>query len=221
MRHRGHVLCAELKPAHRTIEIPRQRRDHRLLGVRHQLRAECATDVGADDADLRLRQAQGLGDLAADVERDLRRSPHPDAAFAVGLRDDSVALDRNRREPLVDEPAAHDDVSALERAVFADVELEGYVVALVGMHERRARIGSCGAVDKGCEWLVIDHHLCRRVDGLLSGFAHGNGDRVAHELHALAAQPWPRRVGCEQVVAGGENSGDPRHATSRARINTC
>ena len=54
-----------------------------VLGVDLQLRAEPTTDVGRDRAHLRLLEPERLGEVVADVERDLGRDPHGEPAVAA------------------------------------------------------------------------------------------------------------------------------------------
>jgi hypothetical protein len=56
--HRDHVLGAVFKPPHGSIQLFRDRGDHALLGVGHQLGAEASAHVARDHAHLGLGQAE-------------------------------------------------------------------------------------------------------------------------------------------------------------------
>ena len=56
------MLAAVLDPAHRMADLQRDRGDGDVLRHDAVLAAEAAADVGRDDADLVLRQAERLGE---------------------------------------------------------------------------------------------------------------------------------------------------------------
>ena len=74
------VLAAGLDPLHRLAEQQRRRGRHDVAGVDRHLVAEAAADVGADDADVLLRQPGHHGEQRADGVRRLRG--HPDRRLA-------------------------------------------------------------------------------------------------------------------------------------------
>ena len=62
-----HRLASGLAEPDRTTDRLGERADEEFLGVDADLRAEAATDIRGDDADLVLRNPVGLGDLTADA----------------------------------------------------------------------------------------------------------------------------------------------------------
>ena len=101
--------------------------------------------------------------------------------------------------------ALHDHLGAFERALLAQVEIEGEVVALVGVHEHRARLERARAVDEGRQDLVVDDHRGRRIDSDIARLGHGHRDGVADELHLVGAKARARRLRLERQVGSLEN----------------
>ncbi len=95
------------------------RRDHGqvLLGVRPELAAEAATDVGAaDDADLALGQPAGSTYEQPDEVRNLGRRPEGEPlVVVVVLGDCAAAFNRDRKKPLLKDPLFDHHVGFLER----------------------------------------------------------------------------------------------------------
>ena len=188
MGHRQHVLAAVLKPAHRAFELFRDCGDHALLGIGHELGAESAAHVAGDDSHARLRKAECVGNCAADAERHLGRSPHANAALSIGLRHHRVGLDRDCRESLIYESRPDDHGSAFQRAILSQVELEGEVVALVGVNQHRTCLERDSDIDERRQDLVVDNHRGRRVDSLFSRGRDCHGDGIADEFHLVRAE---------------------------------
>ena len=108
------ALAAGGDPFHRPPQPPRRPGDDGLLGIVLALVAEAAADVGRDQPDGGLRQAELLGDGAADVMRHLRRAIKRElAGAAVGQH--RTRLDRSADQPVVDEVEPHDMRRAVER----------------------------------------------------------------------------------------------------------
>ncbi len=114
VREVEHALRARFDPAHRSPQDLRRAGHHEVLGVDLELGAEASPDVGRDGAHLPLPHAEGLGEVVAHVERDLRRDV--DGERAVRLRDhrDAVGLHRDRSETLVHEAPPDDHVGPRE-----------------------------------------------------------------------------------------------------------
>ena len=148
------VLAAALDPLHRSPAdglAGEHREGH--VGVAEDLRAEGATDVGADAADLVLRDAghEGGEQQPLDV-RGL--AGHPDGVL-VGARvvpaDVAAGLHRIGDEALVDDPLPDDHLGAVDRGVrarlVADGPLEHDVVRGVLVELRRAVLGGLLRID--------------------------------------------------------------------------
>ena len=78
------VLRALLDPLDRSVQPPGEREREELLGVDVELRAEAAADVGCDDAELRLVQAER------------RRREHPEDVRDLGRRVEREVTGRRR-----------------------------------------------------------------------------------------------------------------------------
>ena len=146
------ALRARADPAHRPPQPPRRPGDDALFGVELALVAEAAADIGRDDAQRALRDAELLGDRAADVVRRLRgaveRQP---VGRRVDRRHRGTRLDRGADEAIVHEidrdlvrgrpkRRAHRGLVAARRAE-ADVARRGYVQLRRARRLRGARVG--------------------------------------------------------------------------------
>jgi len=74
------MLAAVLDPAHRVIELQRKRRQDDFLGVKSRLRAKPAADIGRNDANGALINAQILGN----------RDPHHMRRLGRGIDHDFI-----------------------------------------------------------------------------------------------------------------------------------
>ena len=179
---RGEVaLAALLRPLDGPAEAPRKREDEHLLGVDVQLRAEAAADVGRDDADLRLGDAEHDGGEDAQDVRHLRRRPERQLVHE-GLREAGARFDRVRDQPVLAEAAAHGRGRPGEQLVdLAGVELPrvAAVRAELVVDERRA-VGERGfRVDDRVERLVVDGDELGRVLRRCARVGNDDSDRVA------------------------------------------
>ncbi len=97
MRGANQMLAAGFDPAHRMPEPAGQKCDQHVLGIDMPLAAKPAADIGGDDADPRLGQAEQPGRFAPHKMHYLGRGPdrHGVGARIIG-GDDAAALDRHR-----------------------------------------------------------------------------------------------------------------------------
>ena len=180
-------LAAGLEPPHRPAEALRGRRHQQVLGVDRELRAEAAAHVGRDRADLRPVHVERLRHVVPHVERDLRAHPDGERPVVLGDHGDRVRLHRRRRQALVHEPAAHDDLGALERVVVAlGAERVGDVRALVGEEQRGAVARRRLEVGHHVEGLVVDLHELGGVQRLREALRDDDGERLADEPDTVA-----------------------------------
>ncbi len=189
------VLPARLDPLDRS---PADRlageHDQGHVGVAEDLRAEGAPDIGADAADLLLRDAgdERGQEQALDVRRLAR---HPDGVL-VGARvvapDVAADLHRVRDEPLVHDPLADHDLGLLERGIgaglVADRPHEDDVVRRVLVELRGARLGRRLGVHHGRQGLPVDLDLLERVGRLFRRLRDHRGDALAGPLDAVGRQ---------------------------------
>ncbi len=92
---------------------PGERDGEQLLGVDVELRAEAATDIGGDHAQLRLGHPErGGGEQPQDV-RDLRRRPQRHVAAGLRPGDDAARLDRVRDQRRLHVAVLDDHIGAV------------------------------------------------------------------------------------------------------------
>ncbi len=198
----GRVLSSRLNPLHRRPQPHGQVPAQRLFGVHVQLRPKPAADLGGDDAQPVLRNAEHVGQVRPDEVRHLRGRPDRERLFASVIRGDHRArLDRHRREPLVHDALRDDairaperlvDVAALQHVRVADVRTE------LLMRQRRARRERRLGIDHDRQRVVVhlDRVHCVLCDVRIDGHRHRHG--VADEVDALPGQHRVR--GCLHVV---------------------
>ena len=157
------ALAPALDPLHRPAADELAGEHHeRHVGVAEDLGAEGAADVGADAADLVLRDPGH--ERGQQQPLDVRRlARHPDRVL-LGARvvpaDVAPDLHRVRDEAVVDEALLDDDLGVRERGVgavlVADGPLEHDVVGRVLVELRRARLGGLLGVDDRRQRLPVD-----------------------------------------------------------------
>ena len=101
MRRGLHRLAPLLDPLHRPAQMHRQHTERDVFGIEDRLHAEAAADVGRDDADAILGQAEHLAQQMADEVRYLRGRPERELALArAPVRDATAALERRGALPV-------------------------------------------------------------------------------------------------------------------------
>ena len=204
-----------LAPAFDPLDRPATERlageqDECVIGVAEDLRAEGATDIGADAADLVLGHAHD--ERRQQQPLDVRRlARHPDRVL-VGARvvpaDVAADLHRVRDQALVDDPLADDDLGVVDGGVraglVADAPLEDDVVRGVLVELRRARLHRLLGVDDGGQRLVVDDDRVEGVVGLRFGVGDDRGDALTGPLDAVGREdPWRIHVVLETSAAAG------------------
>ncbi len=161
------ALAAGADPFHRPPQPEREPGNDRLLGIVLAFVAEAAADVGRDQADRGLRQAELFGDDAADVVRHLGRDIKRQlAGVAVGQH--RARLDRRADQAVVDEVEPHHMGGTLQclahRGVIAALEAEAGIAGCHGMHLRRAGAQRLARIHHRGQHLIIHRD---RVGGVL------------------------------------------------------
>ena len=223
MRGRQQVLAALLAPAHRAAQGAGQRGDGQLLAIHRDLLAEAAADVGTDDGDLQLGQAEPGGEHGAIRVRHLGADMHGEVLTALVPHGAAAArLHRHVGLAVLHEAGFHHLVRIGEAAVRiagGKTLVRHQIVRQRVVHVRGAR--GERRLDAGHvrQLFVIDPHVFYGVIG--NGAVGGDdaGDRVAVEAHLGGGErldgdrmqaldrrrdpQWLRPL--RQVVAGGDH----------------
>ena len=160
------------------------------------LGAEAAADVGCDDPQLMLGNADGLGDPAAVHVRHLALHVDRQGAVGVWLGQDRARLHAGRDQAVVDD-AKPDDLIGLARGlpVIAAAHLVdgGDVVGHVVVQLRRAVADRGFLVDHGGQHFVVDVDQADRVVGLGLRFRDHQRHAFADEANAIDRDHRPVR----------------------------
>jgi hypothetical protein len=218
----GQVLAAILDPAHGMIDTQSQRRERDLFAAEHALVAEAAADVGRDDADVAVVEAQALAQPGLHRMGELRGGDdgeQPQTRIAIG--EDAAPFHRQHAVARGADLARDRDVRRLGHLRHpAGVlgERDEDVVLPAFVHERRARLLGGKHVGHRRELVVVDTHPARDVLGFRARPRHAHGDDLAHEAQLVGRQdrlgrdlePAQRRIGRDRLDAGKVLRGDDR-----------
>jgi hypothetical protein len=191
MHQRHQVLVTILDVLHRAARLAREQRAHEEIGGT-ALVAEGAADVGADQAQARLRDTERLGENGQRQTRPLVVGPERVGVHArVVLGDGAEGLQRGGGVALDLEALAEHAVRPCERVV--DVAVGQHVVpqhvrAELGVEEGRVRPDRGLRVEHDGQRLIDDTDVLERV---LRGRAIDGGDRrdgLSGEAHAVGGQ---------------------------------
>ena len=192
---RLHVLTARRHPHDRTSERPRRGGDDRVLGMQPGLAAEPAADLWRGDVHIGGVEAQCLGELGVQPVRHLRRRPHAQPTVRRGSGRAAVRLHRGDGHPLVDVPAADDDVGDRvevdDRSVGDDHRL---VRSVVGEDQRGVVVEGGLGIDDRWQRVDLGPHRARRVLALLVGLGEDDRDRLADEADPIDGERRPGEV---------------------------
>ena len=239
VRRGQQALGAVLDPFHRPLDDLRRCSCQIFLEVRPDLGAESATDVMADNAELRLGDAECATDEEPDEVRHLGRRPEGHAIVIGHVVGHATSrLHRRREQPLLADPLLDHhlgfgegrlDVAGGERCVPSDV------VGTVALHQRAARRHRLLEIHHSGERLVVHDNELGRIIGKVSIFRDHHrhrlaciddlvlGDRelVGHLLligdKGIGDREGGVDVGLE--VGGGEDGHNPRRCQRCARVN--
>ena len=177
---------------HRAADELREAARRDLVGEGVELAAEAATHRRRDDADVRGRHVEDLGEQAVHVVGRLRRGPQRQLAVGGGVRHRGVLLHRQVRVALVEEDVlAHEigggegrlHVAELQRDVLVHV---GSVAVLVDAH-LGVRERLLDGHQRGQRLVVDVDEAARAVRRLLVHRRH-RADGVADHPHLLRAE---------------------------------
>ena len=160
MRGGLEMLGAVLDPAHRMVELQRECRQDDLLGVEPRLRPEPAADIGRDDPDGALVDAEDLAKGDPHGMRGLGRGiDHDLVQPMVAIGEHRTPFERRARLPVHAVAARHRDLgracSRLDVATF-DRPLEVEIVAPLLVDEGGAAAHLARGVDHRRQHLEID-----------------------------------------------------------------
>ena len=199
------VLHPVLDPLHRLADHHRSgHRDH-VSRIHRHLAAEAAADVGRDDADALLRQADVPRDQREHRAHRVRRlGGHVDRELALGrveVGDAAAGLHRRHVDARHVHVLLGDDLRSLQRflgvGAVARLPVEGEVVLLVFLVLAQHRRAGCDRLQR------VDHHRQRLVIdldrvGAVGGDIALGGDHRAHLLrlvHHFVGRQHHLRVG--------------------------
>ena len=209
-------------PPHRTAQPAGGPGDDPLLRIELALVAEAAADIGRDDAQRALGNAELLGHLAANVMGGLgRRIEREPAAIRLGGGDGRARLDRRAHQAVVDE-IDRDHVGGrcerrAHRGLVAARPAEADIAGRGLVQLRRARRLRGAGVGDGGERLVIDLDALGGIGGLRQRLRDHRHDRFTAMAHRGARQREARRLHHRRAVARANRPQRPhrRHAVRR------
>jgi hypothetical protein len=186
------VLVTRLDPLDRPAEVPRHRRHQDLLGIDVALHAEATSDVGHDDAHVRLGQAKRGGDGSADGVRHLRRAPDRERRTADGRRGrDAARFDRHAGHTRISKPALHDLGGLAEAACGVPDRAGGAgadIARPVAVHARRAVRHRLAHRHRGGQLVVVHEDGLDAVRRAIGIGGDDGGDGLTDVADARAGQ---------------------------------
>jgi hypothetical protein len=220
------MLAAVLDPAHRMIELQREVREDDLLGVEPRFRAKPAADIGSNNPNGALVDAQILCNRDPHHMRRLGRSiDHDFIEPMVAIGEHGTTLERSAGLPVHAVAARHRDLgrprSSLDVAAFGR-SLEVEIVAPVLVDEGRIAVHIADGVDDRVEHLVFDQDQGGQVLGLAAHRREASSDRLTDITHLVDGQRRPgRRLSAGRLrgdsdrlkrwqIGGGEDPRRPR-----------
>ena len=225
------LLAAREDELRRALRLAGDGGDVRLE-VEAALAAEAATEMRDDDADLVLRELEGLGDTGAGRERHLRGGPDGDL-LAMPFGDDGARLDRRGVRHVGDVALADDvvgggeaglDIAVDDRRMARVVAVAHDVVVVgvrlpIGVHQRGARLErGLDVVDDGHR-LDVDLDQVARALGDLVRDRGDTGDDIALEVDVLLREQAAVVDVLAEAGIGNVGVGDDReHARQCLRL---
>ena len=192
---RREVLEPVLLPHHRVSDPHGDQRHQRLLAHEVVLHPEAAAHVGGDHPHLGLAQPGDLADGGPQHVGRLGGGVQGEAAPGrVELAQRPVALQRQARDPVVDEALAQHPVGGGEGAVHVAVaarHVQEHVVGPVVVDQRGAGGQGGLGIDHRRQVLVLDGDQLQGVLGDVAALGHHRGDGLAHEDHLVDGHDRP------------------------------
>ncbi len=213
------ALAAGGDPFHRPPQPPRRPGDDGFLGIVLALVAEAAADVGCDQPDRGLRQAELFGDGAADVVRYLRRAIERQLAGAA-IGQHRARLDCGADQPVVGKIEPHHMGRALEGLAHGRVIAPGKTEADVAgsgfVQLRRVLCHRGVAIDDDRQRFITHFQEIGGVLRLRARLRDDGRDRFADMPNRAARQRPARRLG-HRLAIGGLDRPKRRHRRRRCR----
>ena len=233
------VLAAVLLPFHRTAELHRRGRYHRLLRIERRLGAEAAADERRDHPDRFQVALEQIGQRAAAEVRRLRRGPdRQHVGGRIVARQHGAAFQGHRRAAMQMHVLLEHVRRVLERGIDVAVAHRhegGDVRREIGVYRRGAGLHRVAGVAHRRQRLVVDRDRGRRVLGEMAAVRHHHGDGLADVADLVAgerdlrARRLDRRIGhqhrdlaggdARRHVVGGEHRVDAGHGASRRAVD--
>ena len=190
---REHRLVPCLHPLHRPAEPAGGERGQDVLVVETELDAEAPTDLGRDDPDRVLGDAERLGEQRPRLVDTLRGLPEGKRA-RLPLGDRAARLERKPGNPLVHGPEPHDAVWTSERAVHVATrpgDLVGDVAGSLVPELGRARPDGGLGIDHRGQRIVLHLGELGSIPRRRAVRGDDEGDRVSDEAHTVAGERQP------------------------------
>ena len=187
------VLDPVLDVLDRATEFHRRQRHQKLVGVEHHdLLAEAAADIGGDDADLVLIDAEHGGQAAPHRQCRLRTVPDRElAGRRLPAGRDGAAFQRRRRAALEPDLDPRDVFRLGERRVGIpglDTESAGGVIRHVRVNARRIVLDRLLEIHLDRQGLVVDVDQADRVLGNVAVDRHHHRDALPGVEHVVAGK---------------------------------
>jgi hypothetical protein len=188
----GHVgLCSGRHPFDRAVDFPRHPWGDDLFRVVKNLAAKAAANVGRDNPQFVLRNAEGKRtEQQSDGVRVLARRPQRHLfGDRVPLRHRCAWLQSVRDQPLVDQ-FQFDHVIGVGESLIAGIFIAqgpgvADVVGNVVMHQRQALFGGPSGIHNGIQRFILYFDQVKRVISDIRAFGYYGGDAIAHVAHLV------------------------------------
>ncbi len=191
------MFVALLNPAHRVIELKRQRREYDFLGIEPGFWSKSTTHIGRDDSDTTLLEPENFTERDTQRVRRLRRGINHDLIEPViAIGENAATLHRSSGLSVHPVFAANRDVrgphggfevAALERPLLEQV------VAEVFVHKAGASRARSRCSDHRVEWLKMNSDRGGEILSFCTRSRDAGGDRFADIPHFVSRKRGPRR----------------------------
>jgi hypothetical protein len=177
-------------PSHRPPDTLRCQENERNLVIDRRLHSKAAADVAGDHADPALRDLENRGKLRSKRMRALKGRVDGIAVLAPIVVAETAARLHAGSGHAIDDEAMLDHMvglgdCGLSRGLVAEQLNESDIVGAVIPDPRRAAPDRVCSRYAGGQRLIIDRDQLGRIQRLVIGFRHHEGDVVADEAHAI------------------------------------
>ena len=184
-------------PAHRTFEPHRQISKADLFAEQDALVAKSTADIGRDDADHALIDAETFGKTVSDDVRHLRRGiDHDLLRLIVPIGHHAAAFDGRHALPCGAQRSLEFDSRVLCGRLEIDVDecFKENVLRPMSVYERRTGIAGARHVDDGRQFFEIERDELGEILGLRTSVGDTGSKRLANMTHLVARQHWLHRA---------------------------